>query len=177
MSLWTEYGWEPNPAPPHSAHRFGSDKFTVDLSNRHAVRPTGNSNSACSFITESALQRAYYYFEWYRKVCAICPLKGQCLSKRKTPEYRTLQVSQDHMIAQARRVLCRTPDSQRRMQKRNGIEGTISEIKRGYGARRTRYRRRRETDLLMQFIAAACNLRRWAVRLCWLQRKGAEIAA
>lgn len=81
------------------------------------------------------------------------------------------------MIAQARRQLGRTPEYQLRMRKRNGIEGTISELKRGYGARRARYRGRIKTDGQLQLMAAACNLRRWSARLCWLTRKNNEKAA
>ena len=54
--------------------------------------------------------------------------------------------------------------------RRSGIEGTHSELKRGYGIRRCRYRGKAKTDLQMQFAGAACNLRRWANRWCWLSR-------
>jgi|GEM_PF-3883829 len=43
-----------------------------------------------------------------------------------------------------------------------------SEIKRGYGIGRARYRGLTKTDIQMQFTAAACNIRRWSARLCWL---------
>ena len=74
------------------------------------------------------------------------------------------------MRVQARRRLCRTPAYRMRMRRRCGIEGTISELKRGYGIRRCRYRGLAKTDLQMQFAGAACNLRRWAARLCWIAR-------
>lgn len=167
----------PMPAPPHSAHRFGSDDFTVDLPNRSALCPGEKTSSACSFITERTLNLSYYYFEWALADCSECPLKGQCVSTRKNGGFRTLQVSQDHMIAQARRQLGRTPEYRLRMRKRNGIEGTISELKRGYGARRARYRGRIKTDGQLQFMAAACNLRRWSARLCWLTRQNRAKAA
>jgi IS5 family transposase len=81
------------------------------------------------------------------------------------------------MIAQQRRNLCKTPEYQRRMHRRSGIEGTHSELARGYGMRRSRYRGLENTDIQMQFTAAACNLRRWALRICWLRRQEAEKAA
>ena len=77
------------------------------------------------------------------------------------------------MIVQARRRLCETPAYRRRMDRRNGIEGSISELKRGHGIRRCRYRGRPRTDVQMQFAAASCNLRRWAARLAWLARQRA----
>lgn len=161
----------PAAAPPHSGTRFGSDSFIVDIPNRTAVCPNGKSSCECDRIAEGARQAVYFYFAWSRSDCATCPLADKCLSKRKQDPRRTLQVGEKHMIVQQRRKLCRTPEYQRRMQRRNGIEGTQSELVRGYGARRCRYRGLARTILQMQFIGAACNLRRWANRRCWLARR------
>ena len=164
-------------APPHSGKRFGSDAFVVDIPNRQAMCPAGKFSTECSQITETKLQTTYYYFAWARADCAMCPLRGQCLSKKKRHPFRTLQVGESHMIVQERRNLCKTPAYQRRMHRRSGIEGTHSELARGYGSRRSRYRGLGKTDVQMQFTAAACNLRRWAVRLCWLHRRQKAMAA
>ena len=53
------------------------------------------------------------------------------------------------------------------MQARNGIEGTISELARGYGMRRCRYRGLTKARLQNWFIAAACNIKRWCRRQVW----------
>jgi transposase len=164
-------------APPHSGVRFGSDAFVVDIPNRKATCPAGKLNTECSRITETKLQLTYYYFAWSKADCSTCPLKDQCLSKKNRLPFRTLQVGEKHMLAQERRNLCKTPEYQLRMHRRSGIEGTHSELSRGYGIRRSRYRGLEKTDLQMQFAAAACNLRRWAVRLCWLSRQESEKAA
>lgn len=55
----------------------------------------------------------------------------------------------------------------KRMHKRNGVEGTISELKRGYGLRRCRYRGLIKTGLQNYLIGAACNIKRWARRMAW----------
>jgi len=164
-------------APPHSGSRFGSDAFAVDIPNRKATCPAGKLSAECSRITETKRQMTYYYFAWSTADCDACPLKEQCLSKKKGRPFRTLQVGEKHMIVQERRNLCKTPEYQRRMRRRSGIEGTHSELTRGYGMRRSRYRGMEKTDIQMQFTGAACNLRRWAVRLCWLARQKAEKAA
>ena len=158
-------------APPHSATRFGSDAFDVDLPQRRAICPAGKSNAACSRISETSRADAYFYFTWARSDCVICALAARCLSRTERASFRKLQVGEQHMRVQARRRLCRTPTYQVRMNRRSGIEGTHSEVKRGYGIRRCRYRGRSKADLQMQFAGAACNLRRWAVRLCWLARQ------
>lgn len=164
-------------APPHSGERFGSDAFVVDIPNRQATCPAGKISTECSRITETNIQATYYYFAWAQADCTMCPLKDQCLSKKKRRPFRTLQVGEKHMIVQERRNLCKTPDYQRRMRRRSGIEGTHSELTRGYSLRRSRYWGLRKTDVQMQFTAAACNLRRWAIRLCWLRRQEARKAA
>lgn len=158
-------------APPHSGERFGSDAFVVDIPNRHATCPAGQLSTECSRITETKIQATYYYFAWAQTDCAICPLKDQCLSRKKRQLFRTLQVGEKHMIVQERRNLCKTSEYQRHMHRRSGIEGTHSELTRGYRLRRSRYRGFGKTDIQMQFTAAACNLRRWAVRLCWVRRQ------
>ena len=163
----------PAAAPPHSGTRFGSDSFAVDILNRTAVCPNGKTSCECSRIAESGRQAVYYYFVWSKSDCETCPMAKRCLSKRKLGQRRTLQVGEKHMIVQTRRQLCRTPEYQCRMRRRNGIEGTQSECVRGYGARRCRYRGLARTTLQMQFVGAACNLRRWANRRCWLARKPA----
>ena len=131
------------------------DSFVVDIPNRTAVCPHGKTSCECDRIAESGRQAVYYYFAWSKSDCCGCPLADQCLAKRKPDQRRTLQVGEKHMIVQQRRQLCRSPEYQRRMQRRNGIEGTQSECVRGYGARRCRYRGLARTSLQMQFIGAA----------------------
>lgn len=158
-------------APPHSGARFGSDSFVIDIPNRQATCPAGNPSSECSRIAETQRVQTYYYFAWPKAVCEACPIKDQCLSKKKQTPFRSLQVGEDHMIVQERRALCKTDEYQHRMYRRSGIEGTHSELARGYNLRRSRYRGLAKTDLHMQFTAAACNLRRWSARLCWINRQ------
>jgi hypothetical protein len=47
------------------------------------------------------------------------------------------------------------------MHQRNGIEGTLSELVRGHGLRRARYKGFAKVDLQNQLAAAACNVKRW----------------
>jgi len=84
-----------------------------------------------------------------------------------------LQVSEHHTLIQERRDLCKTKEYQKQLRRRSGIEGTNSELKRGYGMRRCRYRGLAKTNLQNQLTAAACNLRRWAARLSWERRQTA----
>lgn len=168
----------PMPAPPYSGNgRFGTDAFEVDLANRRAVCPAGKTSCHCAHIMEQKLERTYYYFEWAKADCAACPLRDQCLSPKKQNQRRSIQVGELHEYAQVRRKLCKTPEYRLRMRRRNAIEGTNSELKRGYGLGHARYRGRAKTDIQMQFTAAACNIRRWSARLCWLSKQKSRKAA
>ncbi len=158
-------------APPHSSQRFGSDAFAVDLPHRQATCPAGQPSATCARITEAKTGTTYFYFTWAKEPCLACPLNAQCLAKKKSHSFRTLQVREGHMMAQERRKLCQDPAYRLRMHRRSGIEGTHSELIRGYQLRRSRYRGRAKTDLQVQFTVAACNLRRWAVRHCWMRRQ------
>jgi hypothetical protein len=53
------------------------------------------------------------------------------------------------------------------MKHRNRIEGTQSELVRGHGLRRARYRGLAKAQLDNYFIAAACNVKTWIRREAW----------
>ena len=47
------------------------------------------------------------------------------------------------------------------MHQRNAIEGTVSELTRAHGLRRSRYRGFAKVELQNLLIATACNIKRW----------------
>jgi len=53
-----------------------------------------------------------------------------------------------------------TPEFRQRMHQRKAIEGTLSELIRAHGLRRSRYRGFAKVELQNFFIAAACNIKR-----------------
>jgi transposase len=60
------------------------------------------------------------------------------------------------------------------MRRRNGIEGTQSELVRAYGLRQARYRGKAKVRLQNYFIGAACNIRRLFRRIAWLAAQPVE---
>jgi transposase len=76
-----------------------------------------------------------------------------------------IRVGALHEVLQQRRREQKTKEFKLRMHQRNGIEGTISELVRGHGLRRSRYRGLAKVDLQNQLIAAACNIKRWLEKL------------
>ena len=62
------------------------------------------------------------------------------------------------------------------MKHRNAIEGTQSELVRGHGLRRARYRGLLKVKLQNYFIGAACNVKRWLRREAWkLQQRASAL--
>ena len=63
------------------------------------------------------------------------------------------------------------------MKHRNAIEGTQSELVRGHGLRRARYRGLGKVALQNYFIGAACNVKRWIRREVWQLQQAASALA
>jgi transposase len=63
------------------------------------------------------------------------------------------------------------------MHRRNGIEGTQSELVRGYGLRQARYRGKDKVRLQNYLIGAACNIRRLFRRLAWEANQACRAAS
>ena len=160
-------GWEltgPAQEPGSKNKTFKSDAFDVDVENRRALCPAGQTSTNCSKLQEKSSGKASYRFEWGRQ-CATCPLKEQCVSPGQT--HRTLCVSENHTVLQERRRLQKTEAFALRMHQRNAIEGTQSELVRAHGLRQARYRGLPKVRLQNYLIGAACNAKRWLARMTW----------
>jgi len=154
----------PAPASPDRGKVYCCEAFAVSVEERRAVCPAGQSSTQCSRLVEHETGHVQYRFEWSTH-CHGCPLKPQCVTAGQ--RHRTLVVGEHHTLLQARRQVMQTPAFQEDMHHRNAIEGTQSELARGYGLRRARYRGRRKVRLQNYMIATACNIRRWCRRTLW----------
>jgi hypothetical protein len=151
------------PAPQKDG-RFSTEDFQVQVEERTALCPAGKTNTQCSPLEEEATGKVSYRFEFGFHGQA-CPLRGQCLGQDQ--RHRTLVVGEHHTLLPARRQEQQTEGFKQRMKQRNGIEGTQSELVRGHGMRRARYRGLAKVKLQNYFIGAACNVKRWIRREAW----------
>lgn len=153
------------PAMP-SANRgvYPSEAFEVNVEQRYAVCPAGKASTQCARMKAGKTGRITYRFEWCG-LCRECTLKVQCLHSGERD--RMLRVNEHHTFSQARWRLMRTAEFKKDMHHRNGIEGTHSELVRGYGLRRARYRGNKKVRLQNYLIGAACNINRWCRRVAW----------
>jgi len=160
----------PIQSAPQRANRYSAEDFDVDIDRRITVCPAGKASSHCSRLEEDATGKVNYRFEWNNTLCQACEHRARCLGANQ--RHRTLLVGQHHQHTQARRREMKSADFKERMYPRNGVEGTISELKRGYGLRRCRYRGLTKAALQNYLIGAACNIKRWARRMAWESPNG-----
>ena len=158
--------------PPTRDGRYSSEAFDVNIGNRSAVCPAGQASTNCSRLKNGKTGEVTYRFEWNRSLCEPCERRNQCLGKGQ--RHRTLVVGERHELIQSRRREQTTEEFARDMRHRNGIEGTISELCRGYRLRRCLYRGIERTRLQNNMVAAACNIKRWWRRVRWEQREAAK---
>jgi transposase len=156
----------PAPASPDRGKVFTVEAFDVHVEERYAICPASQRSSNCSRLEEQSTGKVVFRFEWSNSVCGSCPLCPQCVSVGQ--DHRTFVVGELHSFLQARRREMQTEAFKQDMRKRNGIEGTISELVRGYGLRQARYRGVAKVRLQNYLIGGACNIRRLFRRLAWL---------
>ena len=160
----------PTPASPNRGV-YTADAFQVNVERRYAICPTGKTSTQCARLVAGETGAITYRFEWCGH-CQSCAVKEACLHKGERD--RMLRVNEHHTLTQARRKLMRTEEFKKDMHHRNGIEGTQSELVRGYGLRRARYRGNKKTRLQNYFIGAACNIKRWCRRVTWEAQQAAN---
>lgn len=93
----------------------------------------------------------------FKAQCEGCPARAQCAPSKSG---RTLDINPYHEILNQRRAEQETEDFKERMKRRPAVEGTISELTRAHGARRSRYRGLNKVRLQALFTGAAANLKR-----------------
>jgi len=152
------------PAPEKDG-RYSAEEFDVSVANRTAKCPAGQEGTNCSRLEDGKTGKVTYRFEWKDSVCQACDKKSECLGKE--PGHRRLLVGEHHDHVQERRVEQKTEEFAKDMRHRNAIEGTISELARGYGMRKCRYRGKPRARLQNLLIGAACNVKRWCRRVTW----------
>jgi len=145
------------------------DQFQLDWKANTATCPAGQTSSKGYRHGSIGTQ-----FRFQNAVCAACPLHAQCCNG---PNGRTVTISPYHEILSAARARQNTQAFKiLYRQHRGGVEGCLSVLVRGHGARVKRYIGQRKGHLQALFTGIAFNLRRAATWLAdqrpQLRRKG-----
>jgi hypothetical protein len=98
--------------------------------------------------------RSIGYHVQFGPQCQLCPRFGPGLCTDK-PNGRHLGINAHHDVIQARRLEADTEAFRQEMHIRAGIEGTVSEMVRGHGLRRSRFRGTQKNQMQALFGAAA----------------------
>lgn len=164
-----------NPGASQKEPGFRLADFEIDVEQQQATCPAGKTS--VHWTVTSGTTKGVAYRAFFGKQCRGCPFfaTGQCTTN---PAGRRLDISCHHDDLQARRHEMKSQTFQQEMHQRNGIEGTISELVRAHGARRSRYRGLAKNQLQASFIGAAINLKRLAkaLELLFFARKSARAA-
>ncbi len=159
----------PTRPDPHKG-AYNTDAFHVDIDKRQAICPQGKLSTQCSRIKDTYMGTEYYRIEWGNQ-CDSCPVQNQCT--RSKSGRRTLVVGLRHDLVEKRRKEMREAGFSKSMHPRNGVEGTHSELVRGHGLRRTKYRGRSRVSLSHYLMGAACNVKRYLNLLAFQMRQTA----
>lgn len=143
---------DPNKGP------YNVDGFQVDVNNRQAICPQGHRSTQCSRLEDNYMGKKYYRFEWSSQ-CDLCPVQKLCTGAKSGR--RQLRVGLRHDLIEKRRAEMRQPEFAKSMHPRNAVEGTHSELVRGHGLRRTKYRGFNRVRLSHYLMGAACNVKRY----------------
>lgn len=155
---------DPHPGP------YNADAFVVDIETKRAICPQGNPSTQWSRIRDTYMGTEYYRIEWASQ-CDRCPVQRQCT--RSKSGRRILVVGMRHDLVQKRREEMKQADFSKKMHPRNGIEGTLSELVRGHGLRRTKYRGLSRVRLSHYLMGAACNVKRYLNLMAFQMRPAA----
>lgn len=147
---------------------FTADDFTIDYETKTATCPAGCTSSSWREF-ESGKHQGEVEISFGQQ-CQDCPCKEKCTRAR---DGRRLRLHRHYPLLRARRKECKTDSFKESMKRRPPIEGTISEMVRAHGLRRSRYRGMLRTHLQNLMKGAAVNLKR-LVKAMSLSRNSAK---
>jgi transposase len=141
------------------AGAYGYDQFTVDWNRKQVQCPQGKWSLPWHERRDPS-RDPWFAAHFRRQDCATCATRSLCTRSPHQARFFKLLPREQHDALQQARALHATKAGQKRYARRAGIEGTISQSVRSFGARRTRYRGLPKTHLQQVVTAVAINVRR-----------------
>ena len=141
------------------AGAYGYDQFTVDWERKQVRCPQGKWSLPWRERRDPS-RDPWFAAHFRTQDCAACATRSLCTrSPRQARFFKLLPREQQEALQKARAIHA-TEAGQKRYARRAGIEGTISQSVRAFGARRTRSRGLPKTHLQQVITAVAINVRR-----------------
>jgi transposase len=138
---------------------YSHDQFFVDW-DRQQVRCPGGKWSLPWRERREPRRDPWFAAHFRTQDCAACPTRHLCTRSPHQARFLKLLPRAQHEALQMARATQATAAGQKRYARRAGIEGTISQSVRAFGARRSRYRGLLKTHLHHVLTAVAMNVRR-----------------
>jgi transposase len=147
-------GWQTKVAGAYS-----NDQFTVDWEHEQVRCPQGKWSLPWR-EPRTPSRDPWFPARFRTQDCAACPTRSWCTRSPRQARFLKLLPRAQYEALQAARATHATEAGQKRYARRAGIEGTISQSVRSFGARRSRYRGLPKTHLQQGMTAVAINVRR-----------------
>jgi len=137
---------------------FTADEFSMDYETKTATCPAGCTS--CSWRKlETGKHKGHIKISFGQQCqqCQHCSHKERCT---KNKHGRVLRLHRHYQLLKERREQSKTDSFKEAMKRRPPVEGTISEMVRAHGLRRSRYRGILKTHTQNLMTGAAVNLKR-----------------
>jgi transposase len=141
------------------AGAYRSDQFTVDWEREQVQCPQGKWSLPWR-APRAPSRDPWFPVRFRRQDCTACPTRALCTRSPRQARFLKLLPRAQYEALQTARATHATEAGQQRYARRAGIEGTISQSVRSFGARRSRYRGLAKTHLQHVMTAVAINVRR-----------------
>ena len=148
------------------AGAYSYDQFTVDWERQQVRCPQGKWSLPWRERRDPS-RDPWFAAHFRTQDCAACATRSLCTRSPRQARFFKLLPRAQHEALQKARAVHATEAGQQRYARRAGIEGTISQSVRSFGARRTRYRGLPKTHLQQVLTAVAMNVRRI---VAWLDK-------
>jgi len=157
---------------PENHGRFTAEDFLIDFQAETARCPAGCTS--CSWrVFESGKHQGSVEIKFGNQ-CQDCPLKAQCTSAKHG---RKLRLQRHYPLLKARREEGKTETFKQAMKRRPPVEGTLSELVRAHGLRKSRHRGFTKTHLHHLMKGAALNLKRLIKRITLPEKSQSPLLA
>jgi hypothetical protein len=128
---------------------FPKSRFTIDLEANTVTCPQGHTTA--QFTLQANGGKLFHF----GKVCAACPLRGQCTTAQGG---RQLQVHPQEGLLQAARAFQQTPEGREKLRERGVIEHRLARLGQ-LGVGQARYCGRKKVRFQVLLAATVANLR------------------
>ena len=157
-----------------SSNTLKISAFTIDRVAKEAICPQGQRSVKWSEKTNPN-GSSYASIQFAAQSCIACVQREQCT---ESPRGRALHLNEHYELLEARRAEAKTEEFKEKMRARPAIEATLSELVRGYGMRRHRYRGEAKRHFENLLKATACNLQRLvrALLVRWERASKVEVS-